>query len=459
MRAFNKAVAAGLGVIVLISGCQDYSAEGERHRFSQAADSDPEAMWLADFAGMQRLKELGDAAMAAEDFDAAAAYYARASALKDNIPGPTGVYLALSAAAAYARADKPDMAVAMYKRSVDQGFRLPEVAQHYPDFASLRERDDFQAQLERTRQNATAYSNAHRDPEKARLIFDDVPRFWEAYDLAAEVTGTGRKAAIFRRHYLAPGTPGLIDYHWIKTSSMEELVERIEKSPDYYKGIRERTLGAVQYEPVIREALRRIVALYPEADAPDVTFVIGRLNSGGTAGPSGMLIGLDVWSWRQGISLEGISEGFQRVVTNLDLEALPFIVVHEHIHALQQYSGEPSLLRAAIQEGSADFIAGLTLPEREKPHYYRWGLEREQMVWRRFVDDMSGNDLSDWVGNNSTIDEEGWYADLGYFIGARICEAYYEQAEDKQQAIRDLLFVTDAGAILEASGYAQRFAE
>lgn len=58
--------------------------------------------------------------------------------------------------------------------------------------------------------------------------------------------------------------------------------------------------------------------------------------------------------------------------------------------------------------------------------------------------------LADRVQNN---------ADLGYFIDARICEAYYERAEDKQQAIRDLIIVSDPAAILEKSGYAKRFNE
>lgn len=59
--------------------------------------------------------------------------------------------------------------------------------------------------------------------------------------------------------------------------------------------------------------------------------------------------------------------------------------------------------------------------------------------------------------NTGSVEGDDWCADLGYFVGARICEAYYEQAADKQQAIRDLMFVSDPQAILEASGYAARF--
>ena len=454
----KKVFPVGLAFLLLLPGCVEVlAASPDATNKAAPGQTAPRALWLADFAAMQRLDELGQAAYDDEHYKDAAAYYERASELKEKIPGPTGVYLAFSAAAAYAKAGDPDRAVDMIKRAVDQGFRQPDFAENYPDLAAVKDRDDFKAEMARARTIADAYRDAHRSPDAAKLVFEDVPRFWAAYDLAEKTDSKDEKAAIFRRYYLAPGTPGLIDYHYLKTGTMEKLVDRLEKSHGYYEGIRARTLSAAKYAPVIRDALRRIVALYPDASVPDVTFVIGRMNSGGTAGPTGMLIGLDVWSWTDGVPMDGIPEGFQKVLQNLNLDDLPFIVVHEHIHALQQYGGEETLLRAALMEGSADFIAGLALPEHEKMHYYRWGLEREKMIWRRFSAEMDGEDVKDWIGNNGSVEGDDWYADLGYFVGARICEAYYAQAADKQQAIRDLLFVTDPKAILSASGYADRF--
>ncbi|NRD89201.1 hypothetical protein C8024_06755 [Sphingopyxis sp. BSNA05] len=259
-----------------------------------------------------------------------------------------------------------------------------------------------------------------------------------------------------RKYYLAPGSPGLIDYHWIKTRSMELLVDRISKSAEYYDSIRSATLTVASYEPQIRNAFAKVKALYPDAYFPDVTFVIGRLNSGGTAGASGMLIGVDVWSWSEGISLNGISPGFRKIVTNYSLATLPYVVVHEQMHAMQNYTGEDSLLKAALQEGSADFIAMLALPESAPPAHYRWGLEHEAAIWNRFKGQMAGKDLGEWIGNNGSATEQ-WPADLGYFVGARISQAYYDQAEDKPRAIQDLLNVSDPQKILEASGYAASF--
>ena len=46
--------------------------------------------------------------------------------------------------------------------------------------------------------------------------------------------------------------------------------------------------------------------------------------------------------------------------------------------------------------------------------------------------------------------------DLGYFIGYRIAEAYYNRMTDKQQAIRDILTGANGNVkeLLTKSGYA-----
>ena len=123
---------------------------------------------------------------------------------------------------------------------------------------------------------------------------------------------------------------------------------------------------------------------------------------------------------------------------------------------MQNYTGKETLLKAALQEGSADFITMLALPDSAPPAHYRWGLEHEAAIWSRFSEQMSGKDLGEWIGNNGNATEQ-WPADLGYFVGARISQAYYDQAGDKTQAIHDLLNVRDPQKILEASEYAIGF--
>lgn len=49
-----------------------------------------------------------------------------------------------------------------------------------------------------------------------------------------------------------------------------------------------------------------------------------------------------------------------------------------------------------------------------------------------------------------------WPPDLGYWIGYRIAKSYYDQAQDKQQAILDILALTDFEAFVRGSRYAEQ---
>ena len=44
-------------------------------------------------------------------------------------------------------------------------------------------------------------------------------------------------------------------------------------------------------------------------------------------------------------------------------------------------------------------------------------------------------------------------SDLGYWIGYRITKAYYRNATDKRQALRDIIELRDPKAILAKSGW------
>lgn len=443
------------GTTVILGHIPASAQDSTENSAANPAAPPTQALWLADFAAIQRLDE--QAGLAAKDgnFAAAASYWQRAARLSENIRGKLGGWMAFRAAVAFARSNQQGPALRALSMAASQGFRYVDNIVESRDFAAL-DSPALQSIIADARKNDAKYRAKRSLPEDANLVSADISRFWAAYDMMAKTKRRSEKAALLRKYYLAPGSSGLIDYHWLKTQSMELLVDRIEKSPEYYDGIRSTTLMVESYEPQIRNAFARVKSLYPDAYFPDVTFVMGRLNSGGTAGASGMLIGVEVWSWSEGVSLTGISPGFQKIVTNYSLETLPYVVVHEQMHAMQNYTGKETLLKAALQEGSADFITMLALPDSAPPAHYRWGLEHEAAIWSRFSEQMSGKDLGEWIGNNGKATEQ-WPADLGYFVGARISQAYYDQAGDKTQAIHDLLNVSDPQKILEASEYAAGF--
>ena len=63
----------------------------------------------------------------------------------------------------------------------------------------------------------------------------------------------------------------------------------------------------------------------------------------------------------------------------------------------------------ALAEGTADFLAGLALPEAEKPYYYRWGLANEKKVWSRFEKEIDARLPDDFKESLRIHDGGGWW--------------------------------------------------
>ncbi|HEX7832434.1 MAG TPA: DUF2268 domain-containing putative Zn-dependent protease [Thermoanaerobaculia bacterium] len=279
---------------------------------------------------------------------------------------------------------------------------------------------------------------------KAAFITDDIPRFWKAFDAATAAPAADDRTRIFQEQYIDAGTPGLADYHKTKIKTARELAEFVYEHRAYYESVRANTLRVAEDEPRIRKALAEITKLYPDAKFPDVYFVIGRLNSGGTISERGLLIGAEMYSVAKDTPINTLPLGTQRIVGTLD--ALPHTIVHELIHFQQQPTGPETLLFGVLIEGGAEFLADLVLPAPRKPYFREWGEAHAEQVWKKFDAEKSSMDWSGWIGGNATATEQ-WPADLGYYVGYEIAKAYYEQATDKQAAVRQLLTFSDAEAI------------
>jgi uncharacterized protein YjaZ len=68
---------------------------------------------------------------------------------------------------------------------------------------------------------------------------------------------------------------------------------------------------------------------------------------------------------------------------------------------------------------------------------------------------MDGKKLNNWLYNGSQAKDRP--ADLGYYVGYKICEAYYRNASNKRQAIKDILELKDFRQFLQASKYDEKF--
>ncbi len=138
---------------------------------------------------------------------------------------------------------------------------------------------------------APLFAQTNRDPAAAKLVTEDIARFWQAFD-ARTTLGT---AAAIDSFYIKPGTAGLKDWLRVRPADAKAFALVIDKYPAYFASARASTLRIAQDEPRIRAAWVKLKALYPDAVFPDVYFLIGRLSTGGTTAKSGLLIGAEMY--------------------------------------------------------------------------------------------------------------------------------------------------------------------
>jgi hypothetical protein len=289
----------------------------------------------------------------------------------------------------------------------------------------------------------------HSDPDSAQLVTRDIENFWRAYDQA----GPNNACSAFQEEYFNKGSIGLRDFVQLRIDSACTLANWVARHPQYYGSIRSSTQRVASFTPEIRQSFRKLKELYPDAIFPNVYFVIGRMNSGGTTSYNGLLIGVEMYGRTPTMPTSELTDWQKQVLKPVD--ELPGIVAHELIH-FQQKGPEPkTLLGKAIREGSADFIGSIISGKNINSLQKDYGDKHERELWSEFKQAMHGTDTSEWLSNGSDV--KGRPADLGYYMGFRISEAYYTKSKDKKQAIRDILEIQDFDALLKASGYADNF--
>jgi predicted Zn-dependent protease DUF2268 len=312
----------------------------------------------------------------------------------------------------------------------------------------------FLASLALACSDATAPTpNVADDPRDAQFVTDDIGRFWQAYDVYAQ----SRNSSAFQLEYLDKASAGLRDFIQARNLTAVSLVQMVNALPQYFAAVRANTLRLANGAEVlgrIRANYEHIEALYPASVYPPVTFLIGRFSTAGTVRQSGMLIGTEFFAIDDATPLQELND-FQRANVSA-LDSIPLVVAHEHAHVLQRFGKivgkfNPTLLEQSLLEGGADFIGELASGSHINKHIHEYGLQHEAELWAEFRQEMNGTDISKWLYNQGTSTTRP--GDLGYFIGYRITQAYYDKASDKIAALRDIIEMKNASDFLAASGY------
>jgi len=270
----------------------------------------------------------------------------------------------------------------------------------------------------------------------ATIEVEDVYRFYRLYDAAS-----GQPTAEQLQDYIDTGSPGLRVFAQARRTTGVRIAEAIAKTPEIYTGARRCVEVLPRVRARLKAALDNLARLYPQARFPPVTIAVGRGKPVGIGSPtSGVQIGLE--------SLCATS------YLNPDVEErFVHVIAHEFVHVQQApelADGENlTVLEASLMEGAAEFATELISGKVAYSHLPPLVAGRETEIETAFLRDKAKRDLSDWLGNG-TPESPG---DFGYWVGYRIAKAYYQQASDKRQALREILEMRDAEAFLAASGW------
>ncbi|MBY0504452.1 MAG: DUF2268 domain-containing protein [Bryobacteraceae bacterium] len=284
-----------------------------------------------------------------------------------------------------------------------------------------------------------------RDPARAPVSVSDVALFWRAYDAWTESgAANDRLAATLQTEYLDKASEGVKDFTPNRIESAASLAAKILEDRAYYERARPYAEKIAVLEPEIRTLYRRFREWYPDARFPALYFVVGRRNSGGMSSPRALIIG---------------AEMFGDEKARLRFDVMVPMVAHELMHFQQQTSEEKGsgFLASCIREGSADFLAERLAGRHINESIKSYGDSHERELWERFQVDLKRKDgHRGWLYNGRDPNRVG-PPDLGYYMGYKITQAFYQAAADPAEALRTIIEMRDPEVILKESRYAERF--
>lgn len=279
-----------------------------------------------------------------------------------------------------------------------------------------------------------AHAQFSDDPLHAVLETKDVRNFWKAFDNM----DTSKQNPFI--DYIEDGSPGVKGFMKFRIINADSLYASVKRNKEEYLKSRNVLDGIGTIEKRVKSAYSALKYWYPQAKFPTVYFVYGRFNSGGASTDDGIMIGTELFKKPDGLTA---------------------LIAHESIHFQQKNKGSENLLKQALTEGGADFIGEFISGEQMNIKAFEYGEAHADRLYREFVTRFKKEELVDWFYNTSKKDDRP--TDLGYWIGYKICEAYFNKQADKHKAVHDILNIEDPFLFLKESGfldsYIQKYAK
>ena len=289
----------------------------------------------------------------------------------------------------------------------------------------------------------------HSNAQPNEISTQDITHFWEAYDALVDAKSKEDSIKTIEGLYLKRATKGFKKFQKVRDFQSKYYVYHIANSPGFWESVRPLTEQIANREDEIIEIMNKMSAEIPGFKAPKVCFAIGTLSTGGTTGGGYIHIGSEISASDYTVDTTNLNGWLKSIIGKTgDIVSM---VAHEAVHTNQHGNVKITLLTASMGEGIADFITNEVLGKNINASIHEYGLKNECQLWKEFQTEMDSKSYSNWLYNGSSA--IGRPADLGYFMGFRIAQAYYDKTEDKKQALSDLLDRSKYVEIFQKSGY------
>ncbi len=277
--------------------------------------------------------------------------------------------------------------------------------------------------------------------QNSNIVTTDINNFWEAYDKITTTQDSTLQYKYLDSLYFKKGTAGLDAIKRARNYTPQDYITAINSYPKFWASVRKNTLNADQYSAGLESGIEKLRELYPDLKPAKIYFTIGALRTGGTTLDSLVLIGSEIAMGDKNTITEEFPEnsrnGRRNYFNTNPIDDLILLNIHEYVHT-QQNPQLNNLLSIAIREGIAEFVSTLAMEVPSASPAIAFGKNNAEKVRAKFEEEMFyTNNQSKWFW--SDYPNEFGVRDLGYHIGYQIAENYYNQAENKEMAIKQMI--------------------
>jgi len=289
-----------------------------------------------------------------------------------------------------------------------------------------------------------------------KVITRDVVNFWEAIDSLKNNKDTTK---IFQTLVIDRATKEFKIFIKKWNIKAENYTVQLKRYPEFYRTLRRNTLRLINSEDSIRAIVKRFRGMYPGFVEADICIGIGNFKTGGNIeianGKNYVYIGLEFHGLDSSTIIEELSPAIKDYVSRSNFYRT---VIHELVHIQQYTHGQKVkkalkgnlLMNRILNEGIPDFISQLVVKDSNNGNYFIYGLQHERELKQKLKMELKTNGSGNWFGGPDILFIQ-MPRDLGYFMGSRIANAYYNQ----YGRLSDLIEIKDAENFIILSKYFQ----